>query len=123
MEMKTIGQRISELRKAKGLTKSELSRLVGMSHVQIGKYESDQSEPTSGVLKKLSESLETTTDYLIKGLEPIHPDLFTQHQLEQYLKKVKDLPLSEQKQVHHFLELIFLKMEARKIGAFITQSA
>ncbi|MFT6384290.1 MAG: transcriptional regulator with XRE-family HTH domain [Bacteroidia bacterium] len=62
-----IGERIKELRVSKKLTQTELADLVGLSYIQIGRYETQKSNPSSDVLKKLADSLDTTTDFLMSG--------------------------------------------------------
>ena len=62
-----IGERIKELRVSKKLTQSQLAELIGMSYIQIGRYETQKSNPSSDVLQKLANALGTTTDYLMQG--------------------------------------------------------
>jgi transcriptional regulator with XRE-family HTH domain len=52
---------------AGGLTQSGLARKVGMTYIQIGRYEKRGAVPSSDVLKKLADALQTTTDYLMNG--------------------------------------------------------
>lgn len=118
----TLGQRILFLRNKKGVTKSKLAELVGISHVQIGKYESGQSEPGSSIIERLSECLNTTTDYLIKGIEPLPPNLFTYQKFENYLKMAKELPSEDQKYLFDTMELLFLKGTMQKAQSLLNQS-
>lgn len=66
----TIADRIQQLRKAKGLSQEELADRVGVSRQAVSKWESEQSAPDLERLALLSDILETTTDYLLKGIEP-----------------------------------------------------
>lgn len=63
--MLKMGYKISELRKKKGLTQSELSSLMGVSPQAVSKWESGNSYPDISVLVMLAKELETTTDYLL----------------------------------------------------------
>lgn len=65
-----IADRIQQLRKAKGFSQEELADLVGVSRQAVSKWESEQSLPDLDKLVLLSEIFETTTDYLLKGVEP-----------------------------------------------------
>ena len=62
-----LGERISRLRRAAGLSQAELGRRVGVEAVQISKYERGFYAPRAAVLSRLAVALETTTDYLLAG--------------------------------------------------------
>ena len=53
----TISERITKLRELKGLNKSQLAELVGVSDAAIGQYERGKSIPSSKVLLRLNEVL------------------------------------------------------------------
>jgi transcriptional regulator with XRE-family HTH domain len=61
----SIGIRIRELRNQKRLTQAELGTMVGLTYVQIGRYEIGKAEPASIMLSKLAKELDTTADYLV----------------------------------------------------------
>src|SRR5208283_5630475 len=62
-----ISERIKELRTSKKLTQSDLALKVGLSYIQVGRYETGKSAPSADVLNKLAEALDTTTDFLMNG--------------------------------------------------------
>jgi transcriptional regulator with XRE-family HTH domain len=61
----SIGTRIKELRTQKRLKQTELGAIVGLTYVQIGRYELGKAEPSSNMLSKLAKALDTTADYLV----------------------------------------------------------
>jgi transcriptional regulator with XRE-family HTH domain len=65
----SIGTRIKELRTQKRLKQAELGAIVGLTYVQIGRYELGKAEPSSNMLSKLAKALDTTTDYLVNDGE------------------------------------------------------
>ncbi len=65
-----ISDRIQNLRKAKGISQEELADRIGVSRQAVSKWESEQSTPDIDKVILLSEYFETTTDYLLKGIEP-----------------------------------------------------
>ncbi len=67
----TIADRIQHLRKARGLSQEELADAVGVSRQAVSKWESEQSIPDIDKVVALSDFFETTTDYLLKGIEPL----------------------------------------------------
>lgn len=65
--MNTLGSRISQLRKAKGLTQEGLAEKLGVSSQAVSKWENDVSCPDISLLPALARSLGVTTDELLTG--------------------------------------------------------
>ncbi|WP_255153718.1 helix-turn-helix domain-containing protein [Ferruginibacter sp. HRS2-29] len=40
---------------------------IGVHHSQIGRYEKGEASPAANVLKKMANTLDVSTDYLING--------------------------------------------------------
>ena len=72
MEM-TIGKRIAQLRKEKGLTQEELSQMMEVSAQAVSKWENDQTCPDIASLPKLAKILGVTVDELLSGKEENAP--------------------------------------------------
>lgn len=66
----SIGDRIQSLRKSKGISQEDLADKIGVSRQAVSKWESEQSTPDIDKIILLSDYFETTTDYLLKGIEP-----------------------------------------------------
>lgn len=66
-QKKDLGQRITELRKQKNWSQTELATQVGVSYAQIGRYETKGSQPPAEVLKNIATALDTTVDFLLNG--------------------------------------------------------
>lgn len=64
-----IADRIQNLRRLKGISQEELADKIGVSRQSISKWESEQSIPDIDKVILLSDFFETTTDYLLKGIE------------------------------------------------------
>lgn len=62
--MKT-GKIISDLRKEKGMSQTELANRTGISQVMVGKYERGDASPSIEVAKKIADALEVSLDYLV----------------------------------------------------------
>jgi len=61
-----FSQRMKELRKERGLTQDELSKLSGISFPTISRYENGQrDEPKLTILKTLANYFDVTIDYLV----------------------------------------------------------
>ena len=71
MEYKqTMGKRISDLRKSKGMTQEQLAQQVGVTAQAVSKWENDLSCPDISILPQLAEALGVTTDELL-GRTPL----------------------------------------------------
>lgn len=78
----TLGVRIRQIRRAKGLTQNEFGKLFSISGVAISRWESDQDKPSPRSLLLLAE---LTTDLELKelllkeaGLRPIKAEIHTE---------------------------------------------
>ena len=67
----TLADRIQQLRKQRGISQEELADRVGVSRQAVSKWESEQSMPDMDKIILLSDYFEVTTDYLLKGIEPV----------------------------------------------------
>lgn len=63
--MKTLGQKIKELRNLSAMTQRELAEKVGINVQSLGKYESGKIKPKDWVVVKLAELFDVSTDYLL----------------------------------------------------------
>lgn len=66
-----IADRIQILRKSRGISQEELAEKMGVSRQAVSKWESEQSSPDVDKIVLLSEYFDVTTDYLLKGIEPL----------------------------------------------------
>lgn len=66
MEM-TIGQRIKECRKNKGMTQEALAEMMLTDKSTISLYENDKIDIKSSVITELAKALGCTGGYLIEG--------------------------------------------------------
>lgn len=69
----TLADRIVQLRKTKGISQEELAAQIGVSRQAVSKWESGQSTPDVEKVILLSRYFETTTDYLLQGIQPESP--------------------------------------------------
>ena len=67
----TIADRIPEFKKDKRDFTEELADRIGVSRQAVSKWESKQSTPDVEKIILLSEYFGVTTDYLLKGIEPL----------------------------------------------------
>jgi transcriptional regulator with XRE-family HTH domain len=113
-----IGERIKELRAAKKLTQTELAKIVGLSFIQIGRYETQKSNPSSDVLQKLATALETTTDFLMQGNsnDIISAQLNDKELLNQF-KQVEQLNDEDKYLIKIFIDAFLTKRKIQKLAS------
>ncbi|MDE7454031.1 MAG: helix-turn-helix domain-containing protein [Clostridia bacterium] len=70
MEIST-GEKIFELRKAKGISQEELAEKVGVSRQTVHKWETDSVKPSYENLLALSEALGVEKDFIDKPFTPL----------------------------------------------------
>ncbi len=66
MYSKVFGNKIKEARKAAGLSSRELSRISGLTHAAIQKYENGELFPTSDCLIKLCGAMGIPVERLFR---------------------------------------------------------
>ncbi len=71
MDTQKVGEQIAVLRKAKGLTQSELGERVGVSFQAVSKWERGETLPDITILPDLAKILETTIDYILLSWEKV----------------------------------------------------
>ena len=63
----SVGQRITELRKAENISQVQLAKHLGVSRQAVSKWETGQSLPDSQNMILLAEVLKTDVEYLTTG--------------------------------------------------------
>ena len=66
-----LSDRIQYLRKVRGISQEGLADQLGVSRQAVSKWESEQSMPDLDKIISMSDYFEVTTDYLLKGIEPV----------------------------------------------------
>ena len=66
-----LSDRIQYLRKSRGISQEGLADQLGVSRQAVSKWESEQSMPDLDKIISMSDYFEVTTDYLLKGIEPV----------------------------------------------------
>ena len=67
--VKDIGERIADLRRARGMSQDELAELATLSRISIARYESGKIEPGAKALGRIADALEVSSDALLGRAE------------------------------------------------------
>jgi transcriptional regulator with XRE-family HTH domain len=69
-----IGNKISDLRKEKGLLRDALGKLVSTAGAVMGRYEREEITPSIDMAKKMADALDVLLDYLTGGTSTMVKD-------------------------------------------------
>lgn len=108
--MMNIADRIQSLRKQKGMSQIELADAIGVSRQAVSKWESEQAIPDLDKIIAMSEIFGTTTDYLLKGIEPLEGDSDSPAAPKPKMSKEESLALAE-KLTHEYKALEKLRTQ------------
>ena len=99
--MLNIGERISNLRKAKNWSQDELAKHIDASRVMIGKYERGGNLPSLEVILKLSKAFDVSVDFLMGEGQNANYN----KEMVKRLDELENLPSEEKKQVFQYMDL------------------
>lgn len=74
-DSQSIGDRIAKLRKEKGLTQQELADLLYVKRENIAYWENGQRDIKSGQIVQIADALNTSCDYILRGIDTEQLDL------------------------------------------------
>lgn len=83
--MSTLGERIRERRKNKGLTQEVMGKDLSLAKSTISQYENNINVPDAIMLKNLADYLDTTADYLLCRVDNPNSIVVTGTDFQQYL--------------------------------------
>ena len=89
MDQTKIGKFISELRKEKGMTQTELANVIGVSEKTVSKWETGRGMPEISTLPKLCETLGISVNELLSG-EKVAADSYPEKAEENIVTLLKD---------------------------------
>lgn len=67
MEKQTMGKFIAALRKANGMTQTDLADKLGVTNKSVSKWECDEGYPDLSLIPVIAEVFSVTTDEILKG--------------------------------------------------------
>lgn len=80
-----VGQRLRQLRHARGLSQSELGKLIGVQFQQVQKYETGYNRVAASRIYHLAKSLNVSPNYFFEGLDLPEPNAELRSQQELFL--------------------------------------
>lgn len=110
--MSTLGTRLQELRKQKGLTQEQLAEKLNVTNQSVSKWEKDINAPDISLHVELANMLETSVDYLLGRDEHKPVVTTTQKNIDQLVFKIRILSADKDK-VNINLPLSIVKIFAK----------
>ena len=110
----TCGQRLARLRKARGLTQTELGAQVGLSYRMVAYYESQTDRPPAHVLPELARALGVSVDELLGIRRGPAVPVVTNLRLWRRLQQIERLPPAARKAVLKVLDGYLARFEPER---------
>lgn len=99
------------------MTQTDLANKVGLSYIQVGRYETQKSKPSSEILQKLATALETTTDYLMNGgSDEVVTAQLTDKELLSQFKEVEKLNKEDKYLIKTFIDAFITKRKIQNLA-------
>lgn len=111
-------ERLTALRKARGLTQQALADAVDLAVLQIRRYEGGTSQPTLDVIRRLAIALGVSADALVFDQDERGPDDALRYQFE----TVSRMPEHERQLVRELLDALIVKNQVAGAIARVTVS-
>lgn len=116
-DMKTLGDRIQDLRKKKGWSQTELANQLGISLIQTQRYETKGVQPPADVLKNMSDVLNTSIDYLVKGdKDQRAKESLKDTELLAFFKAVEQMNAKDQNVVKTLIDAFITKKKVQQLA-------
>ena len=106
-----LSDRLSQIRKERGLTQQGLADLASVHLTQIQRYESGSAQPTLEVIKKLAIALTASTDWLLFEDNERGPSDDLQLQFE----ALRQFDEDEKRTAQEVLDGLILKHQAKRM--------
>jgi transcriptional regulator with XRE-family HTH domain len=112
-----FAQRLRDLRKQKNLSQTELGQLAGLHYTHIGRFERGSSRPSGDTLKRLSDALGVTSDYLLEGnANEAAKARFEDRELLKQFQEVELLPDEDKNVVKKLLDAFLTKKQLQALA-------
>jgi transcriptional regulator with XRE-family HTH domain len=92
VDAKTIGKRLSEIRKSRGFTQVEIAEALGMTQALVSDYERGKLRLHGGLVVAFAKALRVSTDDILGLKDPAGPGPFKDRRFLRRLQQIETLP-------------------------------
>ena len=112
----TLGDKIRNLRKKKGLSQGELADKIGISGNHLSRLERGHYQPSADVLKKVAGVLEVSTDYILSESNSDSPEVQIQDaSLAERVRMLDQLDDEDKTAIIRVIDSMLTKQRMRKL--------
>ena len=102
--------RITELRKQKGWSQSELAKQISVSREIVGRYERGDAVPSIDIAKRMADAFEVSLDYMVGASEKqINKEMLNR------IEEVDKMKPEEKKMIYTFLDAFITKTKLQAL--------
>ena len=113
----SFSERLKECRKENKLSQTDLGKRVGLHYTQIGRYERGESIPSLEALKKLSNVLGVSGDFLMEGtVETAAKAHIHDRELLDQFKQIEELESEDKHVIKVFLDAFLTKKKIQQLA-------
>ena len=102
---KQLGRRLAQVRRAQGVTQTELARELGLSQAVIAEYESGRKSIPVWRMINLAEVLGVSPQVLISDFDSTEIKRGPTSKLQKHIEKISNLPREQQKSILNVLDM------------------
>ncbi len=111
-----FAQRLKKARTDKGLSQTDLAKLVGIHYTQIGRYEKKGAQPSADILSKLANSLGVSSDFLTNGTsDDLAENSLTDKELLNQFKAIEKMPEQDKDVVKTLIDAFITKGKLKQL--------
>jgi len=110
---KDFGNRVTQARKEKGLSREELAKMIGTSGPIIGRYERGDMMPSVEIATKIADALQVSLDFLVGKSSLIVKD----HSMLERLEDIATLPQTKRSELFNVLDAYIRDFKTSKAYA------
>jgi len=108
-----FGKRLAQIRKAKGVTQTELGNKIGVSQRVIAYYENESNYPATHLLIPMAKTLKVSVDELL-GLKQIKMTDSNHARFLNKLKKAESLSKKDKTALLNYIDALLIKNKSGK---------
>ncbi|GIP35501.1 helix-turn-helix domain-containing protein [Paenibacillus sp. J2TS4] len=116
--MSILGNRIKSLRDQAGLSQKRLAESLGISNVQLSRYETGDRKPDPDTIRQIADFFDVSVDYLLGRDSRTHQELpeIDDPELNILFRDLKNASPEIREETRKFLEFLMEKEKDRKPG-------